>query len=432
MKYLVVTVLLLFSCTDELEIYKNCFNMIIPKGNPIKFWLNGEESFNEKIVPGMQQQCFHQQFNTTDEIRLQVLDTVATAYQLKIYDVDDVLLETLDFTESSDVFNLDFLISDYSSLHDKKVYFKIGTYEMTVVETDDFASDLESWILDWGGASLSDWAWNAGSGGSMRATTVNTFGVKNYQRPITLPQQASIIRVTYNPIAVPNSANLKIGFALKDGSGAGDIITSGIILENLTGDGSVDYNLTTQSYWEDTTYLGIYVASTGYVAGDVIDFMKLEILTRVFSEVAFTDLINIMDDDDTVLIQYGDKNNYAEIDYTAQQIYSIRLAGRFGKERTQEENESDQTSDGAVEKLSSTLKDQKLLEIEYAPPYIHKLMKRILNHNTIYIDGEYWVKEENYEARDVSNSQPLQPATCWLTQKEDGYNTNVYGTLTNI
>jgi len=59
-------------------------------------------------------------------------------------------------------------------------------------------------------------------------------------------------------------------------------------------------------------------------------------------------------------------------------------------------------------------------------------MKRVLNHNTIYIDGEYWVKEENYEARDVSNSQPLQPATCWLTQKEDGYNTNVYGTLTNI
>lgn len=430
MKYVIVLFLLL-GCTDEIVIYKNCFNMTIPKGNPIKFWLNGEESFNEKIVSGMQQQCFHQQFNTTDEIRLQVLDTVATAYQLKIYDVDDVLLETLDFTETSDVFNLDFLISDYSSLHDKKVYFKIGTYELAVVEEDTFASDLETWELAGGGASLSDWAWNAGSGGSMRTTTVNSYSSKVYRRPTTLPA-GCIIRITYNPLPSINSSQLRLVLDLADGPNIGDGFFTVANDFVLLGDGVAEYTLVVPAHWEDTTYLHIYLDGTAYVAGDIVDFMKLEILSNTFAEVAFTDLIDIMDDDDTVLIQYGDKNNYAEIDYTAEQIYSIRLAGRFAKERTPEENESDQTSDGAVEKLSSTLKDQKLLEIEYAPPHIHKLMKRILNHNTIYIDGEYWVKEENYEARDVSNSQPLQPATCWLTQKEDGYNTNVYGTVTTI
>jgi len=278
MKYLVVTVLLLFSCADELEIYKNCFTMTIPKGNPIKFWLNGEESFNEKVVPGIMQVCFHQKFNNDDVIKLQVLDAVATDYALQILDENDVELELLTFTETSDVFNLSFTLSDYPSIINKKIRFKIGTYEMAVVETDDFTSDLETWVLDFGGGSLSDWVWDAANGGSMRNTTFTTFGAKNYQRPITLPQQTCKVRVTYNPIT-PASTNLRIGFSLKDGSGPGDIITSGLILQNVNGSGTVEATISTQSYWEDTTHVGVYLASTGYVAGDNVDFMKFEVLT---------------------------------------------------------------------------------------------------------------------------------------------------------
>jgi len=116
--------------------------MNIPVGNPVKFWLNGEESFNTKVVAGMQQVCFNQKFNNDDVVKIQVIDDVATAYALQILDVDDVILEQLDFTETSDVFNLSFTLSDYPSVIDKRVRFKIGTNELTVVESDTFTSDL--------------------------------------------------------------------------------------------------------------------------------------------------------------------------------------------------------------------------------------------------------------------------------------------------
>ena len=431
MKKLIV-LLLLFGCVEEkIVIYKNCFDMTIPQGNPVKFWLNGVETFNEKVVPGVMQVCFHQKFNNDDVIKLQVLDTEATAYALQILDEDDVELELLTFTETSDVFNLSFTLSDYPSIIDKKIRFKIGTYEMTVVESDDFVSDLETWIFDFGGGSLSDWAWNAANSGVMRNTTLNVFGAKNYQRPTTLPQQACKIRVTYNPIT-PASSNLKIGFSLKDGSGPGDIITSGLILENVNGSGVVEATISTQSYWEDTTYIGVYLASTGYVAGDNVDFMKFEILTNVFVEVAQSDLLVIGDDDETYLIQYSNESNFAGLDYSAETIFGVRVESSFFKERFPEEDESEEISDGSVVKLSGSVKNQRLLQIEPAPFYFHNLLKRVLQHNTIYIDGLYWEKEEAYEITEINQRQPLQKGQVWLTQKEDGYDTNVYGTLTNI
>lgn len=428
MRYLVI-IALLIGCNEVELKYKNCFDMTIPQGNPVKFWLNGVESFNEKVVPGITQVCFHQKFNNDDVIKLQVLDTVATAYALQILDADDVLLEQLDFTETSDVFNLSFTLSDYPTIIDKKIRFKIGTNELTVVDSDTFTSDLETWEL--AGLGGSDWAWNAANGGSMRNTTLNVSGSKVFRRATTLPQQEHTIRITYNPLASVNSSALKLIIALADGPNVGDNFFN-IESTLLLGDGTSEQVIVTPAYWEDTTHLFAYLSSTGFVAGDNVDFMTLEILTRQFAEVASSDLLDIADDDETYLIQYSNESNFAGLDYSAGTIFGVRVHSSFFKERFPEEDESEEISDGSVVKLSGSVKNQRLLQIEPAPFYFHNLLKRVLQHNTIYIDGMYWEKEESYEITEINSKYPLQKGEVWLTQKEDGYDTNVYGTLTNL
>lgn len=411
MRYLIVLFLLL-GCTEErIVIYKNCFDMTIPKGNPITFWLNGEESFNNKLESGMIQQCFFQPFSDSDTIKVQLSDTTGKNYSLNVYDVDDVLLTSIPFVETSGIYNVSFMLSTYS-INDKYIKFKI------------FEGDINAIYSGWS-SPLSTW--------SLVSPTFIT----------TLPNNFSshLLRIPFNVLSgdtVNYSFNLNI---IDGGNGAGT--TSRIIVQlstagapsadlddfnNLDLGAQVISGSITATADRDHFWISASATASSSYARDI----EVSNIETGGAEQATSDLFYISDDDDTTLIQYGDKNNYAEIDYTAQQIYSLRLAGRFVKERSPEENESDQTSDGTVEKLSSTLKDQKLLQIEYAPPYIHKLMKRVLNHNTIYIDGKYWVKEENYETREVSESQLLQPASCWLTQKEDGYDTNIYETVTTI
>lgn len=409
MRYIVILFLLL-GCADEVVIYKNCFNMTIPKGNPIKFWLNGEESFNSFAASGMQEVCFCGRWGLTDLIRVQVNEDTYSALTLKIWNSNDEEVGSVDFTETSDVFDVSFTLTS-EGVTDSKVYF-------TIVVSNPTMEALATWTNHTGPGSV---VWTTGANPSVHLDMGEqsralfgdflSYSGQTYQFTLSADISTDFSGSTFT-VLLYDAAFVNVGSAVV----SLDEDYDGVVNILATGNG---------------IYVAIIANNLDVVADVDIDIDSFTYTGTTEIQLAESDCF-LIDEDDTVLIQYGDKNNYAEIDYADEQIYSIRLAGRFAKERTPEENESDQTSDGAVEKLSSTLKDQKLLEIEYAPPYIHKLMKRVLNHNTIYIDGEYWVKEENYETRDVSASQPLQPASCWLTQKEDGYDTNVYGTVTTI
>lgn len=384
--------------------------MTIPKGNPIKFWLNGEESFNSVVASGMQEVCFCGRWGLTDNIRIQVVETVYTALTVKIWNSNDEEVGSVDFTETSDVFNVNFTL-DGEGVTDTKVYF-------TIVVSNPTMEALATWTNHTGPGSV---VWTAGANPSVH------LDMTEQSRALFgdfLSYDGETYQFTLSADVSTDFAGCTLTILFYDAVFA--IVGSTSVVLDEDYDGLVDVVATGNGI-----YVGIIANNLDVIADVDIDIDTFTYTGTTEIQLAESDCF-LIDEDDTVLIQYGDKNTYAEIDYTGNPIFSIRLEGRFVKERTPEENESDQTSDGAVEKLSSTLKDQKLLEIEYMPPYIHKLMKRVLNHNTVYIDGEYWVKEENYETRDISKTQPLQPATCWLTQKEDGYDTNIYETVTTI
>jgi len=111
-------------------------------------------------------------------------------------------------------------------------------------------------------------------------------------------------------------------------------------------------------------------------------------------EIANSDCMEVHTDapDGTNLIKYSNQLDFDGLIYTdvePKPIFEIRLTSKFFKERTPEENESEnQSSD--IAKLSGTIKEQKLLQIEPHPYFMHRKIKGILQHNSIEIEEDFW------------------------------------------
>ena len=127
-------------------------------------------------------------------------------------------------------------------------------------------------------------------------------------------------------------------------------------------------------------------------------------------------------------IAYTNSSDFAFIDYSgAPPTFGIRVVSKFYEERNPEENESEDLGDGSIEKLSGSIKIQRLLEMESLPPHMHRKIKLIMKHNSIFLDNVSWVSEDGYEiGKPLSKSYPFYLATCLLTMKDNSYITNVY------
>lgn len=146
-------------------------------------------------------------------------------------------------------------------------------------------------------------------------------------------------------------------------------------------------------------------------------------------DVAYSDLVDFQDlHCDTRLIEYSNGIDYAGLVYTGLEsvpTFGIRIKSKFYEERWPEENESEPDGAGNVDKLTSTVKTQRNLETDVMPPYMHKKLKLILQHNSLYIDNRAWVKEESYEVNKIDDDYPFFTGSVFLTQKDDEYYLNL-------
>ena len=117
MKKLLIFVIFISACSvDKPECYKKpqfCFDMIISDGLPIQFWQNGQQTFNE-YKPGYPiiHQCFTQEFQCDDNIKLQLQDSVLLGYFLSLVDdMGDVT--AVPFTET--VRRIDIVDTDWTT-----------------------------------------------------------------------------------------------------------------------------------------------------------------------------------------------------------------------------------------------------------------------------------------------------------------------------
>lgn len=410
MKKLIV-LLLLFGCVEEkIVIYKNCFDMTIPQGNPVKFWLNGVESFNEKVVPGVMQVCFCGRWKTTDTIKVQVVETVYTALTLKIWNSDDEEVGSIDFTETSDIFNVSFTLAG-EGVTDSHVYF-------TVVVSSPTMEALSTWT-NYGTGDV----WTTGANPSV---SVAQGDQSRYLHGDFLSYSGQTYTFTLSVDIDVDFTGATLGVILFDASY--NVVGSTLVSLDEDFDGEVGVLAT-----GDGVFVAVRLNNLDLVSDIVVDIDSFTYTGTNEIQLAESDCFNVDDEDDeSFLIQYSNESTFAGLDYSANTIFGVRVHSSFFKERFPEEDESEEISDGSVVKLSGSVKNQRLLQIEPAPFYFHNLLKRVLQHNTIYIDGMYWEKEESYEITEINPKYPMQKGEVWLTQKEDGYDTNVYGTLTNI
>lgn len=140
-------------------------------------------------------------------------------------------------------------------------------------------------------------------------------------------------------------------------------------------------------------------------------------------EVAKSDGLDIRTShSETVLITYSNHRNFAGLYYSSvspDQEFYIRIPAVFIKERFPQEGEDMQLSSNRVIALNSQMKVQRRLSTGKMPFYMHRKMVLILQHQTLYIDGQYWVKgSEVYEQIESQRTDPTEKYFVWLTLKD--------------
>jgi hypothetical protein len=154
-----------------------------------------------------------------------------------------------------------------------------------------------------------------------------------------------------------------------------------------------------------------------------------EILLKIIKSTGTPDVIVAVSDGldirtshaETVLLTYTNHSNFAGIFYASvspDQEFNIRIGATFFKKRMPQERESLQLSNNRMLSLYTQIKVQRYLITEPMPFYMQFKMGLVLSHQSVYIDQQYWVAEENYEVMETDRLSSLEKYNIWLTQKD--------------
>lgn len=441
MKYIII-LLLLFSCAKE-EVKnqcacKTCFNMTISDSIPIQFWLNGVETFNEKVVCGLaKQECFCQPFNCDDEITIQFQDTEYDAYSLSILDSTETELTVLDFEEiATGVWQVSFTPSELSSpAICENVAFKIIAYEL--FDNGDFESGsgtiTSSSELDWyqvGDGGVGSWSYGDYLGDGSTYVSLNTSVSASPKTIVALRHNFKQITPTARTI----NYNIRSGArSTSFGSWTGGSVEA-VYFKNGV---ETATQVITASLAANTTYSGSFITSeTDF---DVIGIRvkwtssgspfvgQNEIYILDFSiqnfnediELAKSDCIDLKESHDcTELISYTNSTDFDDIDYESGSpapTFYLRIPAMFHEEENPQTQEDSELSNGVIVTRRQTIQEKRLLDTGYLPNYMHKKIQKVLMHETIVIDDTQWKRRDAYEANPIKKYN-LKRATVLLTK----------------
>ena len=138
-----------------------------------------------------------------------------------------------------------------------------------------------------------------------------------------------------------------------------------------------------------------------------------------------SDCVNISNGECSVDILYSNSNDFDGIVYQLFPVpeFTISIPAIFFQEENPQEREDLELSNGTIVSLRQSIVEKRLLEIGYLPNYMHKKIQKILMHETITIDGDSWIRRDDYETSPVKD-YGLKKAQIWLT-KIDSIDRNI-------
>lgn len=391
--------------------------MIISDLNPIQFWPVAKQTFNEKIEPGIDRAKYIYSPFLHDVQLLQVLsvDPVwMVAYGINLNPIN--ILPFVETSGGSGVWNLQFTSVNISGTC---VYFKIGTIA-NFIANPSFITALNPWF-DSGGIDEA-WVWDSSAAAKITFSSSSS----NLLAQIFSIKPAGVYYYSFtckNSIAVRSTT---ITIQTYNGATLADTIT-------IVGETSAVDHVHSGLFFTSTAFDRIIILVYDIFSANDYIFILSDFSLFSFTPIFKSDLIYFTDDVfGTQLLQYSNANDYAGISYAAAEKFCKRIPAKFYEEREPEEDESEALSDSTIVKLAGTVKRQKFLEIEPLPPYEILKIKLILKHNSLKVDDDYCIQEESMNVSKLNDRFALFISKVWLTLRDNGYFTNVYGASVSL
>lgn len=415
MKYLIIFVLFLVACSDVN--YEKCppFEVTISDALPIQFWLSDCETYNEKEVWGIHNKCWCHPWQCDDELVIQFTDTAVSEYVLRVIDsdnevIDEIPFDTTQFTE--DAF-IDLPFSDWVNIPYGGNPWSIDSTPSVVIPSVFVGveySDYLSTPLEVKEGGIYNINYNVTASGS---------GFSPLSMELTFLNKGVII----GNISLPLLGGVNAGSVYINLSSAADEFrVSGSKL--LPGPKTLTINSPFSMIvrFRDVVYTARFTPSetSPIICSQKVQFKIVEVGISPEREIAKSDCVDIQASQiGSTLIEYSNNRNIFGLvyeDLSPMESFKTRIPAIFFHERfPEEDNVIELTS--SIQKTSSQLKAQRLLDVDYVPYYMHRKIKLILSHQNVLIDNQYWTKEEEYEVQDGERRWPVKKGKCFLTEK---------------
>jgi hypothetical protein len=454
---LIILACLFLSCDKEYEIPKHCFKMTISNSLPVQFWLNGEETFNQKVVCGITPVCFCQPFQCDDEIKIQFTDNIDVDYYLNIFDSENNELKMQIFESvligSQYLYSLEFTANDYS-LCGKQVTFKIVTVSLVDegLSNYNFSGDIDTTFID----DTNWWQPNVGTVDEPDDLWIYdivgpyaNFIQRNHDNA-SQSIYATIRHLFEGGVIINNGDSIRITFrATVQTLGTGeDLVVTIWGIEN--GVSNIQHEIATFSVLAgveeividedvifplipiiDANFKGIQLAITGRETGGnvaYIDFFNIVLDNTIIYDglvinevIAESDCISFKESHScTLLINYSNNSNVFGIQYADQSpspSFDLRIPAIFFEEDNTKESEDHETSDNVIIRLYSKIEEKRKLRIGHMPHYMHRKIIMALSHDFVLIDGKDWISRDEYKKNEGDRHYPLKSAETLLTDK---------------
>lgn len=447
-KMLTLVLLLSFACSEETEFQcESCINMTISDALPIQFWRNGCQTYNEKESCGVHSFCWNQKFDCDDEIRLQLIDTEKDKHiSLQLIDVDsNLIFETpFDETEYQEEAGLQFSNTDFPG--------NITGWNSFNGSDRSSGTQNGTWSYSAGDAKTGNSNYRTKYFATQNPDDVNGWPAGDYQITARVIGFSENGPFTAKVFGMPSSSSqTEISSSV-----TGTISTDGITEQTITISFSLD------QYWEYLAFTFDSVLDVGDVSVTIVEISITQVLvysrtvynlsfipSELSPEICDQKVQFVIVDDNTSpaeiaksdyvefssnltctqLLKYRNQRNFAGIDYVnlvtntspaQDEYFYIRVPAVFFHERQQGESEALELSNSKYISINGVLRQQKLLELDYMPYYMHKKIQLILMHQ--YLEdvetSTRWTKQENYEVPEGNKRYPLKMAKVWLTERD--------------
>lgn len=407
-----ILALLFLSCREDNEHRQLCI-MQFSDAQPVQFWLIECNTFNQQVSDGVHHRCFCQPWKCDDEIKIQFTDGIGGE------DFGDQTFE--DQTVSGDVdwtIGAPPTVSLFNTLPSTTVseYLYIPFSAIAGVTYNISANFTTS------GVAIANF----------RAGFLNNsfaVDVSDTNPVLATGVHTSVFSITatsnseYLFFRASNNQNGSLDVTLNSLSIAQDAVHDDFVLSIRDEDGDEIMQLPFDSFDNGNTFvynLAFVPSETSpEICDQLVQFVIIDETTG--TPLAQSDCQDIRTNQpNTILSTYRNHRNIFGLVYEDQSPdldFNLRIPAIFYHQRFPEVEETMELSESLVS-LNTTIRRQRLMNVDYVPYYFHEKIQLMLAHQFVSIINREWVKQEGYEIDLGNRMSPLKMANIYLSEKE--------------